>query len=582
VVAARLLGQSIDSYAAGEAGIRKPRVLLSPGARGVGASRANFATPFYILGGTVCLVLLIACMNLANLLLARAAARQREIAIRLSIGAGRWRLVRQLFTESVLLSVLGGLAGLLISSPLTQFLLRNQGVESLAFDVRTDARTLAFTFGVSLLAGVAFGIAPAWRATRFGSGGALKASGTSVTHSRTRLRFHWLLISAQVAFSLILLVTAGLFARTLAGLASVDLGFQTRNILTFRTDASRGGYKDTALAGLYHRLRLALEAIPGVESVALSQEGLITDTESDGAIYFPARPQQSPRPHTLVMDCSDSFLSAVRIPILRGRDLSRADGPDAPLVAVINESFRQQYFANQDPIGKIFYQGVPPFKREPKPIEIVGVARDAHYYSVREAPAPTIYIDYRQNSKYLGSVVFAIRSPLPQASLGTAIRRAAAAIDPTIPIVDVHTEEEQIRRTLGSEQLFASLVTMFGLLATLLAAIGLYGVLAYAVSRRTSEIGIRIALGASRSNVLWQMIRGSLLTVLVGLAAGIPAALALTRITRSLLFGVQPDDLATLLVSCAILLAVSAAAAAAWIPARRAARIQPTQALRYE
>ncbi len=576
-----LLGQSIDTYAAGEPGVKKPRVLLSPGARGVGASRGNFATPFYILGGTVCLVLLIACMNLANLLLARAAARQREIAIRLSIGASRWRLIRQLFTESVLLSALGGLAGLLISSPLAQFLLRNQGAgESLAFDVRIDARTLAFTFGVSLLAGVAFGIAPAWRATRFGSAGALKAAGTSVTHSRARLRFQWLLISAQVAFSLILLVTAGLFARTLAGLASVDLGFQTRNILTFRTDASRGGYKASALANIYDRMRASLEAIPGVESVALSQEGLITNSESDGVVYFPDHPQQSPQPHTFEMDCSDSFLSTVRIPILRGRDLAHSDGAGAPKVAVINESFRRQYFPNEDPLGKIFYRSALPLRPDAKPVEIVGVARNAHYYSVRESPAPTIYLDYRQNSKYLSSVVFAIRSPLPQASLAPSVRRKTAAIDPTIPIVDVRSEEEQIRTSLGSERLFASLVTMFGLLATLLAAIGLYGVLAYAVSRRTAEIGIRIALGASRSNVLWQMIRGSLLTVLVGLAAGIPAALALTRITRSLLFGVQPGDLATLVAACAILLAVSAAAA--WIPARRAARFQPTQALRYE
>jgi len=575
-----LLGQSIDSYA-GEAGVKKPRVLLSPGARGVGASRGNFATPFYILGGTVCLVLLIACMNLANLLLARAAARQREIAIRLSIGASRWRLIRQLFTESVLLSALGGLAGLLLSPPLTQFLLRSQGSgEALAFDVRTDVRTLAFTFGVSLLAGVAFGIAPAWRATRVGSGGALRAGGSAVTHSRARLRFHWLLISAQVAFSLILLVTAGLFARTLAGLASVDLGFQTRNILTFRTDASRGGYKGPALANIYDRLRSQLETIPGVESVALSQEGLITNSESDGTVYFPDRPQQSPQPHTLEMDCSDSFLSTVRIPILRGRDLAHSDGAGAPMVAVIDESFRQQYFPNEDPLGKIFYRSALPLRPDAKPIEIVGVARNAHYYSVRESPAPTIYLDYRQGSMYLSSVVFAIRSPLPQAALAPSVRRAAAAIDPTIPIVDVRTEEDQIRTTLGSERLFASLVTMFGVLATLLAAIGLYGVLAYAVSRRTAEIGIRIALGASRSNVLWQMIRGSLLTVLVGLAAGIPAALALTKITRSLLFGVEPGDLATLVAACTILLAVSAAAA--WLPARHAARIQPTQALRYE
>jgi predicted permease len=327
-------------------------------------------------------------------------------------------------------------------------------------------------------------------------------------------------------------------------------------------------------------LRASLEAAPGVESVALSEEGLITNSESDGTISFPDHPKLTPHPHTFVFVCSDSFLSAVRIPILRGRDLSHADGPNAPQVAVINESFRRQYFPDEDPIGKIFYHGSPPYKPEQKPIEIVGVARDAHYYSVRETPAPTIYVDYRQDSKYLGQVVFAIRSALPTGALAATVRRSAAAIDPTIPIVNMLTQEEQIRLTLNSERLFASLVSMFGLLAALLAAIGLYGVLAYSVSRRTAEIGIRIALGASRGNVLWHMVRGSLLTVLAGLAAGVPAALALTKVTSSLLFGVKPDDLLTLVAACLVMLIVSAISA--WIPARRATRIQPTQALRYE
>jgi len=566
------LARSIESYAAKSKTAVKPPVLLFPGARGVGSGREQMATRFYVLGGTVGLVLLIACVNLANLLLARASARQREIAIRLSIGATRWRLLRQLFTESILLSGIGGVAGLLVSGPLTQFLLANQGGgDPVAYDVRLDARTLAFTFGVSLLAGVAFGLAPAWRATRFG----LRPAGSSVTHSRSRLRFHWLLISAQVAFSLVLLVTAGLFLRTLSGLSNVDLGFQAHNLLTFRTDVSRAGYKGPAVGAMYENLRHRLAETAGIEQVVLSQEGLINNSESDGIIYFPGRPKQTPPPHSMVLFCSDSFLTAMRIPVLRGRDIAPNDGPNS---AVINESFRHEYFPNQDPIGQIFYWGASPTP-EDRPLQVVGVVRDAYYYSVRAKPEPTVYVNYLRRPS-LGAMYFAIRSPLPPATLAQAVRRAAAEVHSAIPIVDVRTQEEQIQRTLGTERLFAGLLSIFGLLATLLAAIGLYGVLSYAVSRRTAEIGIRMALGATRANVLWHMVRGCLLAVGIGLAAGLPAALALTKIARSLLYGVNPDDVPTFVAASVVLLAVSVAAA--WIPARRGAAIQPTQALRYE
>jgi predicted permease len=268
----------------------------------------------------------------------------------------------------------------------------------------------------------------------------------------------------------------------------------------------------------------------------------------------------------------------MHIPVIRGRDIAPTDGLGSVRPTVINESFRQQYFPNQDPIGQTFYWGASPQPGD-RPLQIVGVVRDAYYYSVRVKPEPTIYLNYVDRVP-LGAMYFALRSPLPPASLAQAVRRAAGEINSTLPIVEVRTQDEQIQRTLGTERLFAGLLSIFGLLATLLAAIGLYGVLSYAVSRRTAEIGIRMALGATRANVLWHMVRGCLLAVGIGLVAGLPAALALTRIARSLLYGVTPEDVPTFVAACAVLLAVSAAAA--WIPARRGAAIQPIQALRYE
>jgi predicted permease len=573
------LGRVIESYAANVPPAGKPPVLLAPGARGVGLSRAKYATPFYVLGGTVCLVLLIACANLANLLLARASARQREIAIRLSIGAGKGRLIRQFFAESLLLSGLGGLAGLLLSRPLAEFLLRYQGTQPVSFDVRTDARSLIFTAGVSILSGMAFGLAPAWRSTRFALSDSMKAGG-SVTHSSSRLRFQRVLVVAQVAFSVVLLVTAGLFTRTLIGLARVDLGFRPEGLLTFRTNAATSSRKDAAVATVYERIQRDLAALPGVSSVTLSQEGLIQDSESDSIFYIPGRAPSASKVHALVMTGADSFLATMRIPLLRGRDLAPGDTADSAMVAVVNEAFRKEYFPDQDPIGKIFYLGGDAPGPDKRWVEIVGVARNAHYYSVRETPSPTVYWPYLQHSKGIGQVTFTLRTVAPPLSLAGGTRRTVAAIDPAIPVVDLETEEQQIAETLSTERLFAALVSAFGVLAALLAAIGLYGILAYSVSRRIPEIGIRMALGATGGQVRWMILRGSLATVLAGIAVGVPAALFLTRVTRSLLYGVTSNDSVSMVTAALLMLAVSTAAA--WLPVRRAVRVEPTSALRYE
>jgi predicted permease len=573
------LGVAIREYAGNVSESAIPQVLLAPGAHGVGLFRDYWSTRLYILSVTSGLILLIACVNLANLLLARASGRRHEIAVRLSIGASRGRLLRQLFTESLLLGAAGGLLGLLLAKPLCRVLLRYAaGSGSLSLDARLDARSLAFTFGLSLLTGVLFGLAPAWRNTRVELSPAMKSSAHNVTASGGRMRIGRILVSAQVALSVLLLVGAGLFVRTLASLSRVDLGFRPERLLTFQTDPSRNGYQGQRLADIYSRMREKIGAIPGVESVGMSQHGLIQGVVSNDDIFIPGRQLKPADSETYLLFCSDSFLKTMRIPVILGRDLLSGDGPASPLVAVVNETFAKRVFPGENPVGKTFLLGEK--HPDPHPIHIVGVAKDAHYNGVRASVAATSYIPYSQRLQGLRQMTFAIRTVLPPLSIAGAVRRAVADIDRSIPVAELRTEEAQIRDSLGAERLFAGLVGSFGALAALLAAIGLYGVLAYTVARRTAEIGIRIALGASRGNVQWLVLRESLVTVAVGILVGAPAALALTKLVKSMLFGVTPTDTVSFAVALLVMAVVTAIAA--YVPARRASRVDPMVALRYE
>ncbi len=556
--------------------------VLEAGSGGVPLMRERAAMPMLILSGVVGLVLLIACANIANLLLARATARQREIAIRLSIGAGRWRLIRQLLTESLLLAGLGAALGLIFAAPLAKAILAMAaGNEPLTFETSVDARMLLFTAGVAILTAILFGLAPAFRATRVDLTPALKGGSGGGSGAAPQLRLSRWLVTGQVALSTLLLAGAGLFVRTLVNLSFLDPGFNPRGLLIFSVDGSRSGYQADKLGALYERIRTRIAAMPAVLAVSLSSEPLIGDSMSNYDITIPGyTPKTGRAADTYEMAVGSRFLTTMRIPILLGRDIEDRDTSKAPRIAVVNETFAREYFGGQNPLGRIFYFGEPKNPLTSDGIEIVGVCKDAKYDSLKHEIPPTAYLPYLQNSDELRQMTFEIRTALAPMTLAGVVRRTVAEIDHRVPVAAMRTQEEQIRQSLSMERLFATLVGSFGLVAALLAAIGLYGVMAYAVTRRTAEIGIRLALGAGRGDVQWMMLRESLLMVAIGMVAGIPAALAVTGFLQRSLYGIAPTDPVSFVAAGALMLAV--AAVAAWLPARRAALVDPMRALRNE
>lgn len=550
-----------------------PRVRISAGAKGIGRFRSR-QDSLFLLRDAAGAVLLIACFNLAGLMLARVQARRREIAVRLSIGASRARLIRQLLTESLVLSGIAGALGALVAAPLLELVIRVMG-GARGMDIRIDERTLLFTLAASILTGLLFGTLPAWRATRVDLNPALKEGAAASGGRESRLVASRLLVTAQVGFSIVMLTGAGLCVRTLVNLLSVDLGFRTDGLLTFQT---RGSLQKEQLAELYARMRAGIEAIPGVESVGMSRHGVLEGGESDSSFYLPGEGNLHGSVHT--QECSDSFMATLRIPALAGRGLSPRDGPDAPKVAVVNQAFVKRYLPNVDPLGQVLVFGGRDPSPDDVPVQIVGVARDAHYTSVREAVPPTAYVPYSQDLARLAQLTFVIRTTVPPLSLASAVRRSVATIDPNVPVVQLRTMQDCADESIGRERLMAELVSGFGVLAALLAAIGIFGVMAYTVARRNREIGIRIALGATTSRVRSMVLWDSAVMILAGLAAGIPSAVALSRLTASLLFGVKPHDAWSFTVAAVLMTA--AGAVAAWLPARRASRVDPMVTLRSE
>jgi len=569
-----------------------PRLFLDPGGRGEMGTRQSYAPSLYLLLGVVALVLLIACANIAGLLLARAASRQKEIGVRLALGASRWRLMRQLLTESVLLAAIGGALGVVFALWIKNGLLAvgDWGGNGLrALETRLDYRVLGFTLALSLLTGIVFGLVPAWRATNVDLTPALKDSGRGSSASSRSLLSRGLVV-AQVALSLLLLVGAGLFVRTFLNLQRVDPGFNTRNLLLFRIQPRLLGYSDERLAHLYQQMAERLEAVPGVQKVTFSNSALLAHSSSVEGVYLrgalTAAPDAEGRIKAngpgYINHVRENFLEAMEMPLIAGRTLNPRDDARALKVAVVNQTFARQYFPNENPVGKRFTFD----PKKPDEIEIVGLAKDAKYTSQRAEIPPTAYLPWRQNPRAMSGATVEVRTAGDPTAFVDAVRQAVREVDGNLPLSNVRTQIEQADQTLAMERLLAKLMTLFGLLAQQLAAVGLFGVMAYAVAQRTREIGVRMALGADRRDVLRMVLRQGMTLTLLGVALGLAAAYVLTGHLESrmglsqMLYGVRLTDPLTY-GSAALLLAV-VALAACFIPARRATHVDPMIALRHE
>jgi predicted permease len=556
----------------------EPRVDVTPGAAGFSRLRQEFSQPLFTLMAIVALVLLVACANVANLLLERAMARQKEIALRLALGAGRARLIRQLLTESLLLAVLGGLLGLLFAFWAGKALLNLVGATG-AVDLLPDLPVLAFTAGVALVTALLFGLAPVLRATRVELAPTLKESTRSVAGDRSGARWplRKFLVVAQFAMSLLLVLGAGLFVRTLQNLQQVDLGYPREGLLLMNVDPVAAGYKGARLETFPRALVERLQALPGVSAVSYSENGIFSGTESGTNIRiegFKSPPEGDPN---LAFDeVGAGYFRTVGIPLLSGRDFELRDGPGALRVAVINEAMAKQYFAGRDPLGKRLSRPRSPDVE----YEIIGVARDARDHDLRGAVPPRFYLPLAQSDDPGIAVNVEVRTRTAAASMVEPIRQTMRAWDPNLPVTGLEPLTGMIDDSITNERIIAKLSTVFGLLALLLAAIGLYGVISYTVARRGNELGIRMALGAQRSGVLWMVLRETLLLAVAGIALGVPVGLGAAYAVSSRLFGLSAADPLTLAAAIAVLLAV--ALVAGFIPGSRATRVDPVVVLRYE
>jgi ABC-type antimicrobial peptide transport system permease subunit len=545
-------------HARAEQELRARRIELRSGLRGELEFGSNDRLRVRIVLAIVGLVLLIACVNVANLLLARASVRQKEIAVRLSLGAGRWRLVRQLLTESVLLALLAGALGLLLAHWLVDIffkVLPFYGGDTTAFNI--DLRILAFTGVVSLLVGVLFGLIPALLATRIDLNQMLKGAEGRTASRRARQRLAKSLVIAQVALSLALLLGAGLLIRSLRQVYAVDVGFDRDKVLHMWVYPTLLGYDYEREMRLYSALLERFRAQPGVASASLSRYNL----PKDGNFVGPG------------------FFETLGLGMARGREFSAADTATSPKVAIINEVTAQRYFPNANPVGQPLPEELRRQGRLGRDVQIVGVARSFKRYLRQERPGDGIFIPYTQAPpESLGQIVFYVRATGDPVSLIPALRQQARAVEPDLVLLNPQTITAILEYDESDERALAALLSFFGALALALAGIGLYGTMSYAVSRRTTELGIRMALGAQKRDVLWLVLREALWQVALGVVIGVPLALAGTRLIASLLFGVRADDPMTISVSSFAMLAV--ALLAGYIPARRATKLDPLVALR--
>jgi len=572
------------------ASMLEERLTVVSGSKGLSALRRQFSQPLLIVMSVVALALLIACANVAGLMLARAVARRKEMAVRLALGAGRLRLVRQLLTESVLLAGLGGLLGLLFAWWGARSLqpLLSQGEIPIHLSLNPDLRILGFTAAVAMLTGALFGLAPAFAATRVDLQSALKQD--SQGKSGARLSFGRVFVVAQVALSLLLLVGAGLFVRSLQKLRQVDAGFARENALVLKLEPVGSDNKGRArprLTALYDELLRRVEAMPGVQQASLVGYSPISRSEWVVMGQNPEfgnpisvegyQPQSDEEMRIHWMQVYPNSFATLGIPLISGRDFGAQDSRDAPKVAVINESMARRFFGNESPVGRRFGIGVSEHSGD---IEIIGVVKDAKYKSLREPNRPMFYLPFAQANTGRGQMTLIVRTAGDPGPVAVATQREARALDPAMPMFEVETLATQLDASLVQERLVATLSSVFGLLALLLACIGLYGVMAYDVTSRTREIGVRMALGASAQRIVGMTLGETLRLVGIGVVFGLGASLAVTRWVKSLLFGLQPHD--PLTIGLAVLLLLAVAAVAGFLPARRAARVDPMVALRHD
>jgi predicted permease len=566
------LGSAISE--ADRADIARTVVIVESGEKGFAQLRREFSRPLLVLMVVVGLVLIIACLNVANLLLARATARQQEISVRLSLGASRSRLVRQLMTESVVLAAAGGALGVLFAEAGTRTLVALVSSESrhiaLAFD--RDWRVLAFAVIVSLASGVLFGLAPAWRGTDATLQSAHREGTRSTGH---RGRMTRVLVTAQVAVSLVLLIGAGLFIRTLYNLQAQVVGYDPEALVLMGVDPIAAGYRGDDIGRACVELMQRLAALPGVRTVTFSENGLFTGTESASEIEVDGfAPAARDDRNTRFDQVGPRYFTNVGIPLLLGRDIDETDGPGRTRVAVINETMARFYFPQGNPIGRHFRAIETPEVE----LEVVGVARDARDHGFRQPPVRRFYVSYLQPIDGVLTAHFAIRATSTAESIVGALRSETQRFNRNLPIFLLKPVRAQMNDSIVSERLVARLSTWLAALAVLLAAIGLYGVLSYMVARRTNEIGLRMALGARQTTVAMMVLRETIGLIVGGAVAGWIAAFGLSRYIASLMFGLAAHDAATYGAAAAILLTVGLLAA--YLPARRAARIDPVVALR--
>ncbi len=549
-----------------------------PGSQGNANLRTKYEKPLLVLIAVTGLVLLIACANLASLLTARAAARQREIAIRLAIGSGRARIMRQLITESLLLSAVGGAAGILLAIAMVKALIAFLPTNIAGYGItpHPDARMLAFSFALAIGTGVLFGLAPALQATRPDIAPTLKDQAGNVSGG-AQVTFRKTLVAAQVALSLLLLIGAGLFIRSLGNLRLVDPGFKTANLIQFNLNPRPAGFDTAHTHTLYEQLEARLKGMPGISAAGMANQGVLTGNEWDNSItiqgYAP-KPGEDLDPH--FNQVTPGYFRALGIHLLAGRTFMANDTANSRKVAVVNESFVKRYFGGSSAVGRLFGRGSDP--GTPTDIEIIGVVNDTRYESLRDDIPREVYLCDAQQGAASKSVY--VRTERDPENAFAAVRAVVHDLAPDLPIIGMKTLERQLDESLVTERLVATLSSVFGALATLLAIIGLYGVMAYMVTRRSREIGIRMALGALTGNVVWLVMREVLMLVGIGIAAGLPAAFLLTRLVSSQLYGVSAND--PLAMGAATVLLAGVAVMAGYIPARRAAGFDPVRVLRYE